>query len=253
MKAQQEKISMVTCYDHWSAKLIAKTNIDCILVGDSLAMVMHGHDTTLPATIDLIELHLKAVTKGNQKQLIIADMPFLSYRRDLNHTMDAVQRFMQAGAHAIKLEGAAGNLETINHIVESGVPVMGHIGLTPQAIHQLGGFKVQGKEDTTANKIILQAEQLQSAGCFALVLECIPSDIAKTITENLTIPTIGIGAGAETDGQVLVLQDLLGFNTDFKAKFVKTYLNGAELISNALNAYDQEVKQHDFPTEQHSY
>ena len=253
MKQAGEKISMLTCYDHWSAKLIATTNIDSILVGDSLAMVMHGHDSTLPATIELMAAHTKAVARGAKHKFIIADMPFLSYRQDLNTTMQAVQTLMTAGAHAIKLEGVRGNVEVIKHIVESGVPVMGHLGLTPQSIHQLGGFRVQGKKADAAEQLLVDAKALQAAGCFSIVLECVPSTLAKRVTEVLDIPTIGIGAGADTDGQVLVLQDMLGVNPDFKPKFLKTYMNGFSMITEALNSYDSEVKAKVFPTEEHGY
>ncbi len=247
MKDKNQKITMVTSYDHWSAQIIANSDIDSILVGDSVAMVMYGHTHTLPATVDLMAQHIAAVAKGAPNKFIIGDMPFCSNRKGLVETMNAVEKIMRAGAHAIKIEGADGNLELIQHIVTSGIPVMGHLGLTLQSIHSLGGFKIQGKNQQAAEKIKQDAIQLEKAGCFSIVLECMPTDVAKTITDSLTIPTIGIGAGPYTSGQVLVLQDMLGMNSNFKPKFLKNYLNGTELIQNALNQYAQEVKSAAFP------
>ena len=210
MKQAKQMISVVTCYDYWSAKIVAQSDVDVMLVGDSLAMVMHGHTTTIPATVDLMKLHIEAVVRGasGSNKLIIGDMPFLSYRKGLVASLDAIEKIMQAGAQAVKLEGAIGNEELIKHTVASGVPVMGHIGMTPQSVHQLGGFRVQGKSNETAEKIFQQALALEDSGCFSLVLECVPSELAHKITQRLHIPTIGIGAGAGVDGQVLVLQDL---------------------------------------------
>jgi 3-methyl-2-oxobutanoate hydroxymethyltransferase len=227
--------------------------VDCILVGDSAAMTMHGLPSTLGASIEMMALHTTAVARGAPQKFIIGDLPFLSYRQGLTENMQAVKLLMQAGAHSVKLEGAAGNLELIRHIVDSGVPVMGHLGLTPQSIYALGGFKVQGKTDAAQEKIMLEAQQLQEAGCFAVVLECVPAPLAKAISEQLQIPTIGIGAGADTDGQVLVFQDLLGLNTEFKPKFVKSYINGAELFTTAINSYIHEVQQGAFPKDEHCY
>lgn len=253
MKSADQKISMVTCYDYWSAKIISQTNIDCILVGDSLAMIMHGHPTTVPATVDLMAIHTAAVVKGIEDKLIIGDLPFCSYRKGLTENMQAVEKIMQAGAHAVKLEGAIGNEELVKHIVNSGVPVMGHIGMTPQSVNQLGGFRVQGKTELAAKKIVEQALVLQEAGCFAIVLEGMPAEEAKNVTKQLVIPTIGIGAGADVSGQVLVLHDLLGLYGDFKPKFVKTFLEGANLINEALNKYSVEVKEGVFPAKEHCY
>lgn len=252
-KNQNRKLTMITCYDYWSAKIIENTDIDLILVGDTLAMVMHGHDTTLPATVELIGLHIKAVKKGAPHKLIIGDMPFLSYRKSDTQTMQAVEHLMQCGAHAIKLEGAFGNDNIIKYIVESGVSVIGHIGLTPQSIHQLGGHKVQGKQDEKANALLSEAILLQESGASAVVLECVPSELAARITQELSIPTIGIGAGNQVDGQVLVLQDLLGMDPEFNPKFLKKYLNGYELLTNAINQYAHEVKQGTFPSEVNGY
>ncbi len=254
MKNQQQKISMVTCYDYWSAQILDKSNIDCLLVGDSAAMVMHGFKTTVPATVDMMIHHIEAVSRGAPNKFIIGDMPFCSYRKGIAQTIRTVDNFMKAGSHAIKLEGADDNTVVIEHIVKSGIPVMGHLGLTPQSIHALGGFKVQGKDDVAAQKIVAQAQSLQDAGCFAVVLECIPAPLAQLITESLVIPTIGIGAGPYTSGQVLVFQDLLGLQKDIKPKFLKTYLEGFELIKDSLNQFDSEVKSTVFPNRQeHCY
>lgn len=249
MKQQGQKISMVTCYDYWSAKIISSTSIDAVLVGDSVAMTTHGSDSTLPTTVELMAMHTQWVHRGlNQKKLLIADLPFMSYRGSRQTSIDAVTTLMQAGAQAVKLEGADGNLELIQHIVQSGVPVMGHLGLTPQSVHQLGGYKVQARDSVMAQKLIKDAKALEEAGCFSVVLECIPSNLAAQVSQELTIPTIGIGAGIETDGQILVLHDLLGLNPDFKPKFVRQYLSGFELIKQALNQYSTSVQEQTFPS-----
>jgi len=252
-KTAAEKITMVTCYDYTSALILDKSGIDCLLVGDSLAMTMHGFRDTISATAELMALHTAAVSRGAKDKFIVGDLPFLSYRSALNENIAAVRALMQAGAHAVKLEGASGNAEFIAHLVHSGVPVMGHLGLTPQFINQMGGYKVQGKTDESARRILEEALALEMAGCFALVLECVPAAVAKAITKKLKIPTIGIGAGADTDGQVLVFQDLLGLNTEFKPKFVKRFLNGAELFGQALDAYAAAVKTGEFPGHEHRY
>ncbi len=248
------KLSMVTCYDYCFASIINLSAIDCILVGDSGGMVMQGYPNTLSTTVAQIVQQVQAVAKGAPTKFIVGDLPFCSYRKSRVRTMDAVEKIMQAGAQAVKLEGAAGNLETVKHIVESGVPVMGHLGLTPQSLHVLGGFKVQGKPPEIAEKILQEAQDLAAAGCFALVLECVPADLAQEITASLSIPTIGIGAGPHTSGQVLVLHDLLGFSQSFKPKFLKTFLNGADVVRSALDAFNEEVKQTLYPDiKEHSY
>jgi len=246
-------ISMVTCYDSWSATLIENTNIDCLLVGDSLAMTMHGATNTLEATTDLMALHTRAVRRGAPNAFIIGDMPFLSFRKGLVPALECAEKLMQAGASAVKIEGVTGHAHIIKHLVESGIPVMGHIGLTPQSVHQLGGYKVQGKNDIQCAQLLNEAFALEQAGCFAVVLECVPASLGKEITTSLTIPTIGIGAGNNCDGQVLVLQDLLGLNTAFKPKFVRTFLDGRQLIEKALNEYDENVKKRSFPNTEESY
>lgn len=252
-KVTKEKISIVTCYDYTSARLVNSTRVDAILVGDSLAMTMYGELSTLPATVDLMAQHTSAVVKGAPDKFIIGDLPFLSYRASISESMSAIAKLMRAGAHAVKLEGAAGNEKLIQHIVESGVPVMGHLGLTPQSVHQLGGFRVQGRAKNQAELILSGAKTLEDCGCFSVVLECIPSSLGRTISEALSIPTIGIGAGLDTDGQVLVWQDLLGLNKEFQAKFVRKYLNAGEQIELALNQYADDVRNKNFPHPEESY
>lgn len=252
-KTTGQKITMVTCYDYSFAKLVAQSEVDTVLVGDSLAQVMHGHPTTLTASTALMALHTKAVCAGIGDKFVVSDMPFLSTRKGLKHAMDQVEKMMKAGAHALKIEGASGHLELIQHIVESGVPVMGHLGLTPQSIHQLGGPKIQGRDTKTADKLKKDALDLEQAGCFSLVLECVPAALSTEITKSLHIPTIGIGAGAGCDGQVLVLQDMLGMNKDFTPKFLKKFLQGSALITEALNSYVTEVKTQSFPAKEHGY
>lgn len=253
MKQAGEKITMVTCYDYTSARLLANTNMDCLLVGDSVAMTMHGFKDTIPATVDMMRLHTAAVSRGAGDKFIISDMPFLTYRSSRTKNVTAVREIIQAGAHAVKLEGAAGNLALIHHLTESGIPVMGHLGLTLQHRHILGGYKVQGKTDDSAKKILDDALALEHAGCFSIVLECMPSEVAQSITQALSIPTIGIGAGADTDGQVLVFQDLLGLNIDFKPKFVKPFMDGSKQVMDSINHYVAEVKAGEFPEHAHCY
>src|SRR5882672_6506153 len=216
MKDEGRKISMVTCYDYSSARAVAESSIDCILVGDSVAMTMHGFSNTLSATTPMMALHTAAVARGAPSKFIVADLPFLTYRKGLKEAMDSVHDLMSAGAHAVKLEGVRGHAEIVRHIVESGVPVMGHLGLTPQSINLLGGMKVQARTDAMVEILAGQARELEEAGCFSLVLECAPPAAARKVTGSLTIPTIGIGAGASVSGQVLVYQDVLGLNRGFK-------------------------------------
>lgn len=252
-KVKQQKISMITCYDYTFARILAESDIDCLLVGDSLAMVMHGHKTTLNASVDMMALHTEAVVRGAGEKFVVADLPFMSYRKGLTANMNYVEKIMKAGAHAVKLEGGAGNIELVRHLVDSGVPVMAHLGLTPQSVNQLGGFKVQGRDEKAQKVIKEHALQLQDAGAFSVVLECVPSKLAKEITASLDIPTIGIGAGSDCDGQVLVLQDMLGMNQGFKPKFVRTFFNGFEAMKDAFNQYHKEVHEGTFPTEKESY
>lgn len=253
MKRKNRKISMMTCYDHGFAQILNQSRVDALLVGDSLAMVMHGYPTTLQASMEMMVLHTMAVVRGAPNKLVVADLPFMSYRKDLSHNITAAESLMRAGAQAVKLEGADGNLELVRHLVDSVIPVMGHLGLTPQSVHQLGGYKVQGREKNAQEKIRHQAVALQEAGCFSLVLECVPSELAANITRELEIPTIGIGAGVDVDGQILVLQDLLGFQKDFKPKFVRRYFQAHTAFQEIFNQFDQDVKCAAFPQAEESY
>jgi 3-methyl-2-oxobutanoate hydroxymethyltransferase len=253
MKAAREPITMVTCYDTWSARIISDTHIDTVLVGDSASMVMHGFDSTVHAEVGMMAYHVAAVKRGLTHKFLIADMPFLAHRKGTRYLMESIDTLMKAGAQAVKIEGADGMLDTIEFVVKSGVPVVGHLGLTPQSYHQLGGFKLQGAETESAGRILEFSKRLEDAGVFSLVLEMVPSALAKKITEALSIPTIGIGAGPHTDGQVLVLHDLLGMSKDFNPKFLRKYLEGYTLIKDALNTYSEEVKQGSFPSAKESY
>lgn len=252
-KQEQDKICMITCYDYPSACIVADSNVDCVLVGDSVAMAVHGHETTIMATIDMMTLHTRAVARGLKKQFLITDLPFLSHKISLPHTVDHVKELLQAGAHAVKIEGGdRDTCATINYLVSAGIAVVGHIGLTPQSIHQLGGYKIQGKNKEQADLLLQQAMDLEQAGCFALVIECVPQDVAELITRSLKIPTIGIGAGVHTDGQVLVWHDLLGLNS-FNPKFVKKYLSGSDVLRNAIDQYANEVHEMSFPLAEHTF
>jgi 3-methyl-2-oxobutanoate hydroxymethyltransferase len=252
-KNNNETISLVTCYDYWSAVIINETEIDAVLVGDSAAMVMHGFDTTVNANVEMMAYHLAAVKRGLTDKFLIADLPFLAHRKGDQYAMEIVDKFVKLGANAVKIEGAGSNLKIIKHIVESGVPVMGHIGLTPQSVNSIGGFLLQGKSDETAKQLLEEAKALENAGCFSIVLELIPAQLAKQITESISISTIGIGAGSYTSGQILVLQDLLGLTKSFNPKFLRKYFNGFDLIKDALNNYDKDVKEKLFPNENESY
>ena len=247
MKAEGRKISIITCYDYTSARIAAASGVDCLLVGDSSAMTMHGYADTLAATPTLMAMHTRAVRAGAPAKFIVADMPFLAHRGSLDRTLDAVAEIMRAGADAVKIEGVDGSEDTIRRIVESGVPVMGHLGLRPQSVHQLGGYKTQATAPDAAARLVDQARTLEDCGAFALVLECIPPDLAAKVTGLLTIPTIGIGAGRDCSGQVLVMQDLLGLNTEFRPKFVRRYLDGSELLRTAFDRFDEDVKCGRFP------
>lgn len=246
-------ISMTTCYDYGSARILAETAIDAVLVGDSVAMVAHGYPSTVHATTDMMAVHTAAVARGAGDKFVIGDLPFLSYRKGLREAMETVDRIMKAGAQAVKLEGLHGHVDVIGHIVASGIPVMGHLGMTPQSLHSFGGFRVQGRAPDAARRIAEDAERLQDLGCFSLVLECVPVDLASLVTRSLEIPTIGIGAGPDVDGQVLVLQDLLGMTPDFRARFVRTYLDGATRIREAVDRFDAQVKEGSYPSASESY
>lgn len=246
-KADGRKISIVTAYDAWSASLVARSNVDAILVGDSLAMVIHGEATTLTATVGMMATHTRAVARAAAGKFVIADLPFLSFRKGVPAAMTAVGALVRSGAQAVKLEGVAGHEDVITHIVGSGIPVMGHLGLTPQSVNAFGGFRMQGKSERDAEKLFHEARLLRDLGCFAIVLEVIPAELAERITQDLEIPTIGIGAGGGTDGQVLVLQDLCGLTSGKVPSFVRTYVDGARLLTDALNEYDADVKETRFP------
>lgn len=252
-KKDKEKISMITCYDYSFAQIINASDIDSILVGDSASMTMHGLPNTVHASVDMMCYHISAVSRGAPDKFIIGDLPFLSYRKSLTANMNSIDQLMKAGSEALKLEGATGNLKLITHLVHSGVPVMGHLGLTPQSVHTLGGHKVQGREKQAQAAITEQAKRLEDAGCFSIVLECVPSVLASKIARELNIPVIGIGAGPDVDGQVLVLQDLLGFNDGFKPKFLKKYFNGHGTFKGVFNQYHKEVVSQEFPTAKESY
>jgi 3-methyl-2-oxobutanoate hydroxymethyltransferase len=252
-KAEGRKISIVTAYDAWSARLVARSQVDAILVGDSVAMVMHGHETTLPATVELMAMHTRAVARSAGDKFVIADLPFLSYRKGIPDAITAVHALLSSGAHAVKLEGVDGHEDVIRQIVGSGVPVMGHLGMTPQSVNQFGGFRVQGKNSDDAAKVLRQARALEALGCFSIVLECIPADLAACITSKLKVPTIGIGAGVGTDGQVLVLQDIWGVDTSHTPKFVRHYVDGERVLTEALNQYAADVKETSFPAPEESY
>jgi len=252
-KAAGRKISMVTCYDASLARALEASAVDCLLVGDSVAMVVHGHPDTLSATVELMTLHTAAVRRGAPTRFLVGDLPFLSFRRGVPAALDAVAALMRAGAQAVKLEGVLGHEDVITAIVGSGIPVMGHLGLTPQSVHGLGGFRVQGKSDADAARLVDQARQLEQLGCFALVLECVPARLATRITAELRIPTIGIGAGAACDGQVLVLQDLLGLFGGIRPKFVRTYCNGFDQVRDAVDRFDRDVKHETFPGPEECY
>lgn len=253
MKAAGRKISLVTAYDAWSARLVARSNVDAVLVGDSLAMVVHGHPTTIGATVEMMRAHTRAVASAAGDKFLIADLPFLAHRKGIRAAMSAVEALMRAGAHAVKIEGVDGHQQVIQHIVGSGVPVMGHLGLTPQAVHQLGGFRVQARGTSAAASLVRQARLLEECGCFSVVLECIPDTVAAQVTQALRIPTIGIGAGAWTDGQVLVLQDLWGVSGAHAPRFTRRYLDGETLLTEALNRYDEDVKSQTFPAAEEAY
>lgn len=254
MKREGRKITMLTAYDYPMALLEDRAGIDIILVGDSLAMTVLGYENTLPVTMDEMIHHTKAVARGAKHALILGDMPFMSYNASEREAIINAGRFMkEGGADAVKLEGGVTVKETVRAIVRAGIPVMGHIGLTPQTISMLGGFKVQGKDAKGAQKIIDDALELEDAGAFAVLLEAVPAPIAKRVTERLRVPTIGIGAGVHCDGQVLVVHDMLGLFDRFTPKFAKRYVNLSEPILQAFESYIDEVRKGAFPTDQHSF
>lgn len=253
-KREGKKITMLTAYDYPMARIIDGAGIDTILVGDSLGMVVLGYDSTVPVTMDEMIHHCKAVRRGTKNAFLIGDMPFMSYQVSKEEAVRNAGRFFkEAGCDAIKLEGGDEVLDVTIAIVNAGIPVLGHLGLTPQTISKLGGFKVQGKDADAAEKILGQALKLEKAGCFGVVLECIPDQVAKLITEKLSIPTIGIGAGPYCDGQVLVSNDMVGLFDRFVPKFVKQYVKLSGLISDGVKKYKDEVEKGEFPDAVHSF
>jgi 3-methyl-2-oxobutanoate hydroxymethyltransferase len=252
-KTEGRKLSMVTCYDYTFARLLSSTAIDGILVGDSAAMVVYGHESTLSATVGLMRLHTEGVARGAGGKLVVADMPFLSFRKGVSEALDAARELMSAGAHAVKLEGVDGHEDVIQRLTQSGIPVMGHLGLQPQSVHTYGGFRVQGRGPEAARAILRRASALQELGAFAVVLECIPAGLARQVTAALRVPTIGIGAGAGCDGQILVLHDLLGMNPAFRPKFVRSFGNGASYLADAIGSYVEAVQAGAFPAEEETY
>ncbi len=254
MKRRGERITMLTAYDYTTAQLLDLAGIDMLLVGDSLGMVVLGYESTLPVTIEDMIHHTRAVTRGAKKAFVVADMPFMTYHTSIPEAIRNAGRFLQeAGAQAVKLEGGVAVAETMKRIIDCGIPVMGHIGLTPQSINQLGGFKVQGKTSEAAARLIADAKALEEAGTFAIVLECIPAPLSKLITERVSVPTIGIGAGVHCDGQVQVISDLIGLFADFIPKHAKQYAKLGEEIRAAVARYIGEVKSDAFPTAKESF
>jgi 3-methyl-2-oxobutanoate hydroxymethyltransferase len=254
MKQRGEKIAMLTAYDYATAKLVDEAEIPLILVGDSLGMVVLGYESTIPVTMEDMLHHTKAVVRGTQKAMVIGDMPFMTYHISVEDALYNAARFIQeGGAQAVKLEGGLTVAEKVKRIVECGIPVMGHIGLTPQSIHQFGGFKIQGKTPEAAARLLEDARALETAGAFAVVLETVPAPLAKLITKKISIPTIGIGAGPDCDGQVQVINDILGSFADFVPRHAKQYAKLTDIISKAVSSYRDEVKAGKFPTEKHSH
>jgi len=254
MKASGQKIAMLTAYDFSFAKLFDASGIDVILVGDSASNVMAGHETTLPITLDQMIYHAASVIRGVKRALVVVDLPFGSYQSNSDIALASAVRMMkETGAHAIKLEGGAEVLESVKRIISAGVPVMAHLGLTPQSIYKFGTYNVRAKDASEAEKLKQDALLLQEAGCFAVVLEKIPAALAMDVSKSLAIPTIGIGAGAHCDGQVLVMHDMLGINTEFKPRFLRQYLNLSEQITGAVSHYIDDIKSGAFPNESESY
>jgi 3-methyl-2-oxobutanoate hydroxymethyltransferase len=254
MKASGEKISMITAYDFSFSRIFDAAGIDVILVGDSASNVMAGHETTLPITLDQMIYHASSVIRGVSRCLVVVDLPFGSYQSNSDIALASAIRIMkETGGHSVKLEGGEEALDSIKKIVSAGIPVMGHLGLTPQSIYKFGTYTVRAKEEVEADKLRRDAKLLQEAGCFAIVLEKIPALLAKEVSESISIPTIGIGAGHYCDGQVLVMHDMLGINTEFKPRFLRQYLNLHEQITSAIQQYIEDVKKEDFPSDAEQY
>ncbi|MPZ71535.1 MAG: 3-methyl-2-oxobutanoate hydroxymethyltransferase [Actinobacteria bacterium] len=253
-KERKERFAMLTCYDALSARLLDEAGIPLLLVGDTLAMVVLGHDSTLPVTVDEMLHHTRAVRRGAKDAFVVGDMPFMSYQGSLEEGIHNAGRFLkEAGANCVKLEGGGRVLELVSRLTDAGIPVMGHLGLTPQSVHQFGGYRVQGRADEQAHQIVKDAKSLEAAGAFAIVLEAIPSDVGEEVTNSLEIPTIGIGAGPHCDGQVLVFHDFLGITPGKLPRFVKRYANLGDEIRAAAGAYATEVAEGVYPGPEHSY
>ena len=253
-KQRGEKLHLITCYDATFARVVDASPIDAVLVGDSLGNVVQGHPNTLPVTLDDIIYHTRAVTRGCSRVQVVADMPFGSYQISAEQGLANAVRLVQQGrAHAVKLEGGERVAETVRRVVEAGVPVMGHLGFTPQSVHGLGGYRVQGRDEAAAERLLVDAHALVQAGVYAVVLEMVPADLATRVTTELPVPTIGIGAGAGCDGQVLVYNDLLGMDARFKPRFVKRFADLDAIVRDAVAAYVAEVKAGTFPAAEHSF
>jgi 3-methyl-2-oxobutanoate hydroxymethyltransferase len=254
MKGRGEKIAMLTAYDYTMAGIIDKAGIEVILVGDSVSNVMAGHETTLPITLDQMIYHATSVVRGVRRALVVVDLPFGTYQADSKEALRSAIRIMkEAGAHAVKLEGGSQIKDSIERILQAGIPVMGHLGLTPQSIYKFGTYTVRAKEEEEAEQLISDAKMLEKAGCFSIVLEKIPAKLAKKVSQTLKIPIIGIGAGVHVDGQVLVLNDMLGMNKKFSPRFLRRYLNLDKEISKAIKNYTTDVKKLDFPNDNEQY
>ena len=254
MKAAGRRIVMLTCYDAAFARLLEQAEVDVLLVGDSLNQVLAGHETTLSATLDQMIYHAAAVRRGARRSLVFVDLPFLTYQVSVSEAIRNAGRVLQeTGAHGVKLEGGQPMAETVRALVDRGIPVIGHLGLTPQSVHALGGYRVQGRDEPTAERLVADARALEEAGACAIVLELLPAALARRISTGLTIPTIGIGAGAGCDGQVLVLHDMLGLNETFNPKFLKRYAELGEAVRAAVRAYAAEVRDGTYPGPSHSF
>ncbi len=254
MKSNGEKISMLTAYDYTMAKIVDTAGVDVILVGDSASNVMAGHETTLPITLDQMIYHASSVVRAVERALVVVDLPFGSYQSDPKEALRSSIRIMkESGGHAVKLEGGKEIKESIKKILHAGIPVMGHLGLTPQSIYKFGTYSVRAKEEEEAEKLIEDAQMLEKVGCFAVVLEKIPADLAKKVADSISIPVIGIGAGGGVDGQVLVIHDMLGMNNEFSPRFLRRYLNLYEQMTQAIGQYAADVKSSDFPSEKEQY
>jgi len=252
-KRNKEKITMLTAYDYSTALILDRAGIDILLVGDSVGPIFSGYENTLPVTVEEIIYHTKAVARARKNALLVADMPFLSYQCSLEDAVKNCGLMLKAGAEAVKLEGGREIVDLVRKLTISGIPVMGHIGLTPQSIHSLGGYKVQGKTEESRKRLISSAQALEEAGAFSIVLECVPEDLAKEITENISVPTIGIGAGRYCDGQVLVINDIIGLFEGFRPKFVKKYADLGPVVEKAVKDFIEEVKTGKFPGEMHIF